>query len=308
MPQPPVLRPGRQTALVLTCAGWLTGLLSGCIVIPPPVASHFNRGVEFQDQGKNSDAIEEYQLALRERPDDTFAKYNLAVVFQDMAQDAEAEKLYGEILAVTEDTHSRINRAAIYHARGEKDRALEELRTAAEKNPYNPNPLSVLGDYLEQENKLKEAEDHYQQAVAIDGKHAASWHRLGRVQVKRGEARPGLLSLARAVELDPEDPAYLVSLAEAHEREHRVLEAINLYEQASVLDPDRVDLYVKLGDLYSQKEMFSEAVNRYWSALSIKGDDPHVHRRLRDIFELLARQESVTLKELEKQSSFAQNP
>lgn len=286
----------------------LAMLFGGCANVPASVESHFNKGVEHYDRKNFAAAIEEYKLALRKNPEDTFAMYNLAVVYQDLGKTDQAEKLYLDVLKITEDTFSRINLAGIYYNKGNQDEAYRQLATAADKNPDSAHPLSVLGEFKEREQKLAEAEQIYLKALSIDDKHAITHYRLGRLHLKREKFAQGIEHLKQASDLELENPIYLETLGAEYERSGDYLEAVNFYERVSVLEPDRLDIYVKLGDLYKKKTMFREALSRYWSALALKNDDPYVHRSVLEIYKALSEQEIEQLKTLEGQSSFARNP
>ena len=299
----PSFFPVRFISLILVGLAW-----TGCVNYPAPTESHFNRGVELYDQGKLAEAIDEYKLALRKNPGDPFALYNLAVVYQDQGKHEEAIALYRKILANTEDTNSRINLAAIYYDRGDHDLAFKELALAAEKNRDSAEPLSVWGEYLEREEKLKEAEIKYVKALAIDDQHALTHHRLGRLYCKQEKSGACLEKLATAVELMPKTPAYLEALAAQNDKQGNFNEAINLLERVSVLQPDRADVYVWLGNLYKSENRYQYALRRYWSALAIKDDNPNVHRSLAEIYGWLSELELQKLEKLEDQSSLAKNP
>lgn len=283
-------------------------LFYGCANVPAPIKSHFNKGVEHYDSREYAKAIEEYKLALRKNPDNTFAMYNLAVVYQDQGKTDQAENLYNDILKITEDTFSRINLAGIQYNKGNPDEAFKQLKTAADKNPDSAHPLSVLGEFKERDGKLAEAEKIYLKALSIDDRHALTHHRLGRLHLKREKFAKGVDHLKQSIDLEAENPAYLEALGAEYERSGAYLEAVSYFEKVSVLQPDRLEIYIKLGDLYKKKKMFKEALSRYWSALSLKDDDPYVHRSILDIYKILSDQEIEQLKTLEGQSSFARNP
>ena len=287
----------------------LAGLAwAGCINYPAPTESHFNRGVELYDQGKQAEAIDEYKLALRENPNDPFAMYNLAVVYQDQGKYTEAITLYRKILAETEDTNSRINLAAIYYERGDRDLAFKELETAAKKNRDSAEPLSVQGEYLEREGFLDEAEKKYISALAIDDRHALTYFRLGRLYCKQEKSGPCMEKLEKAVELEPKIPAYLEALATQNEKRGNLLEAINLLERVSVLQPDRAEIYIRLGNLYKSEKLYKNAIRRYWSAIAINDDNPNVHRSLAEIYGWLSELELQEQEKLEDQNSLAKKP
>lgn len=286
----------------------IAALFFGCANVPAPIESSYNKGVEHYDNREYAKAIEEYKLALRKNPTDTFAMYNLAIVYQDQGKTDQAENLYSDILKNTEDTFSRINLAGIYYNKGNHDEAFRQLETAATKNPDSAHPLSVMGEFKEQEGNLAEAEQIYLKALNIDDKHAITHHRLGRLHLKREKFATGIEHLKQAIALEAENLAYLETLGAEYERSGDYLEAVNYFERISVLEPDRLEIYVKLGDLYKKKKMFREALSRYWSALTLKNDDPYVHRSVLEIYKILSEQEIEQLKTLEGQSSFARNP
>ncbi len=292
--------------MIFFMAGTL--FIQACVNRPLPVESHFNRGVELYDEGRYADAIDEYKLALRKDPADTFSKYNLAVVYQDQGKLEPAVRLYSEILEQIEDTNSRINLAAIHHARGDNDEAYRQLKTAAQNNADNPNPLSVLGHYLEEEGQTEEARKLYQKALEMDDKHGLSHFRLGRLYCGLENGDRCEDHLKQAVELSPKEPVWLEALANHHVKSGDRLEAIHHLEQVSVLEPQRKDIFVRLGDLYKQERYYKEAIDRYWSANAIDSNDSHVHRNLLEIFQTLSLMEEARLETLEQESSVAKTP
>lgn len=287
----------------------LTGLGgTGCVNHPAPVESYYNRGVALYDQGKYTEAIDAYKLALRKNPKDLFAKYNLAVVYQDRGKLDRAVDLYKEILNDAEDTNSRINIAAVYYGRGQRDLAFGQLKTAAQNNGDSPEPLSALGEYLERKEDLDQAEKLYGQALAIDDQHALTYYRLGRLSCHRGKKAPCMENLGKAVELSPKTPSYLEALATRREKEGDNLEAINLLERVSILEPDRAEIFILLGNLYKSEKLYKNAIKSYWSAVAIKDADPGVHGSLAEIYGWLREFEMQELKAREERNSLAKTP
>ncbi len=282
------------------------GMLAGCVG-PSPVESHFNRGVALYDEGKLADSIDEYKLALRQDPNDTFAKYNLAVAYQDQKKFDGALGLYQEVLQQTEDTNSRINMAAIHYTQGSKETAFETLRLAMDANPDNPNPSSILGEYMERMDKLAEARGYYEKALAIDPQHAVSHFRLGRLYIKQSRPHLGETHILKAIEIDKEVPIFYETLAEDYMRTGKTSQAIDMLERVSVLQPDRQEVFAKLGDLYAQDQHFEHAVNRYWTAIAIKDNDPQVHVNLKKIFKHLEMRETEALKSFRERGTVASN-
>lgn len=288
--------------------GALLVFLAGCFTVPPPIESHFNRGVEAYDQGKLADAIHHYKLELAQNPDHPFARYNLAVAYQDQENYDLAIEHYTYLLKTRNDTHSRINLASIYHTQGKEDLALQQLQAAAQSNPDDPNAHSVWGHYMEEKGDHQNAHEHYLKALAIDNEHAISHYRLGRVQRKLGMKSKAVESLQKSIELDPEQSEPLLELADHYVSEDQTLSAIDMLERVAVLEPDRADIFIRLGKLYTEARYFKQATNHYWSASAIEPDNAQIHRELKSLFETLIKEEKEMLDHLDQQRAVAQSP
>ncbi len=280
-------------------------LFSACVVIPAPIESHFNRGVDYYDQGEYSKAIEQYKLALISHPEDHFASYNLAVAYQDQGKTLKAEELYKKVLATREDAASRINLAAIYMEQGKTEEALSQLRIAVEADNDNPNPASVLGEYLERLGKTAESEKFYKKALNIDEKHEPTHYRLGKFFIKQNAFDKAQIHLKRAAELNPKEPTYLEELAKEEKRRENAMEAIALYERISLLQPDRPEIWVQLGDLYKQNGYFNKAAIRFWTALDLDQNNPAIHRALLEIYQKLSKREKESIQAIETKNTIA---
>ncbi len=278
---------------------------SACVVIPAPIESNYNRGVDYYDQGEYGRAIEQYKLALISHPEDHFASYNLAVAYQDQGKTLKAEELYKKILATREDASSRINLASIYMEQGKTDEALSQLRVAVEADKDNPNPASVLGEYLERLGKTNESEKFYKKALDIDEKHGPTHYRLGKLFIKQNAFDKAKVHLKKATELDPKKPTYLEELAKEEMRRENPMEAIALYERISLLQPDRAEIWVQLGNLYKQNGYFNEAAIRFWTALDLDRNNPAIHRSLLEVYKKLSKREKESIQAIETKNTIA---
>ncbi len=114
--------------------------LFGCANVPAPIDSHFNKGVEHYDNQELAKAIEEYQLALRKNPNDTFSMYNPAVVYQDQGKTDQAENLsrYWSDLALKNDD-PYVHRSVLDIYKILADQEIEELKTLEGQSSFARN-------------------------------------------------------------------------------------------------------------------------------------------------------------------------
>lgn len=145
---------------------------------------HFGLGVVYRTEEFFDQSVEEFAKTLLLNPGHLQAKYQVAemLTFQ-MQQDYEtAELLYEEILEVVPEEKAALNGlASVYLSTGRTDQAIETWERLREELPDQPGLTKNLGEaYFAKANALLDAGDSEQ---------ARDW-------------------LAKAREMNPEDPAY----------------------------------------------------------------------------------------------------
>jgi len=149
-------------------------LLAGCSSYSP-LDSHYNRGVEFYDDGRLPDAIREYRLAIEDDPSNVRARYNLAVCFHDQGKKADAATEYEEVLKRDPgNARALVSLASIKADDGKDADALALLEKAAQADRHSAFPQSSLGAYYERKGNADRAMEAYKASVAIEPGHATA--------------------------------------------------------------------------------------------------------------------------------------
>ena len=87
--------------------------------------------------------------------------------------------------------------------------------------------------------------------------------------LKQGKTDEAILSLLKAVELDPKNPDARLNLAYAYDRQVRIDEAIVHYEKAVELNPRNSIARNNLGVLYDKTGRNDEAIREFEKAMEI---------------------------------------
>lgn len=169
--------------------------------------------------------------------------------------------------------------------------------------PDNAQIRINLAAAYEEQRRISDAIDQYQQAIRIDPDYALAHSNLGSALIKAGrtqeaithirralEIKPGfaqghnnlavaLLSLGRideakhhcleSIRLKPGYPRPLFNLANVHAARGRISDAIQLYRQAVEIDARYVEAYRSLGRLLLSEGSPDEAVDCYLKVLEI---------------------------------------
>lgn len=176
-----------------------------------------DKGNQFRDNRRFSEAETSYQSVLKIKPRDARGAYGLGNVYTDQQRWEDAELAY---------------------------------RDAVLWNPSNVDALVALSVVLVQPRtgasnakRLVDAEAFARKAVQLEPKNPVAWDRLGVALQARGSTSTEIEhSYRRAVELDPQFAVAYAHLARKLKKSFRENEATPLYDQAIALAKDPATL------------------------------------------------------------------
>jgi tetratricopeptide (TPR) repeat protein len=136
----------------------------------------------------------------------------------------------------------------------------------------------MLEPYLElhKQGRLDEAEAGYRQALVANPDDAEAHHLLAIVRRQRGDLGEALLHAGRAVELGPDRPNYLMTLAGLEFHGRRFDDAAVHFQTALGYDPNRADAYSALGHIALLRGDLAQAEQRFLTAMRIGDERPEV--------------------------------
>jgi tetratricopeptide (TPR) repeat protein len=137
--------------------------------------------------------------------------------------------------------------------------------------------LFEKGRQAENAGHLDEARRAYELALDQDcGRH--DWlYRLGCVLLKLDLPGDAELALRRAVELQPDTPAYLTNLGVCCDRQGRRDEAVLWYRRSTQKGSGSAVAYHNLGAIYAEAGRAQEAIRAFESAIAIEPDAEGYH-------------------------------
>lgn len=98
---------------------------------------------------------------------------------------------------------------------GQVDAAREQAQTLLEANPGDAPLFALLGDILFRQSKFSDAEQAYRSAVEADGNYAQGHWGLGRIELLASRRTVAREHIARAFQLDPNDPEIMLAFADS---------------------------------------------------------------------------------------------
>jgi tetratricopeptide (TPR) repeat protein len=175
-----------------------------------------NLGTVLRRTGRVQEAIEQYEQALRIRPDYAEAHNNLAVALANQ---------------------------------GRVQGAIEHYEQALRIRPEYAAAHNNLGGAFANQGKFREAIEQYEQALRIRPDYAEAHANLGNALQRVGRVQDAIGHYERAVQIAPGSAEFQYVLGSALEQAGRRPEAIAHYEQAVLINPDYVEAQNKLAEL-----------------------------------------------------------
>jgi tetratricopeptide (TPR) repeat protein len=199
-------------------------------------------------------AISELKTILAAEPGSAEAHLLLGLAYRiegkpDMLGEAVAE--LRQALALNPDLAlARLSLARIYLDMARAGRARDELTTALERTPNQPQLLAVLGEAERQLGNTARAIELTKQALAIDPSAAQARYYLGLALTDAGQHAAAIKELQQVVQSGVNGAEANLGLGSAYLAAGRSKEAVGALREAVRLDPARPEARVWLARAY----------------------------------------------------------
>jgi len=164
----------------------------------------YSEGTDLFQQGKNLEALKDFQAATQADPNFALAYAKLGQTFANLGHDAEAEQASRKAVELSEHLPAREKYLiAASDARIERDysKAIQYYENLAASSPDDPEIQFVLGNLDEDTGTFDKAREHYSKALAADPNDVNAILATGRVEIKSDNPRSALDHFNRALAL-----------------------------------------------------------------------------------------------------------
>jgi tetratricopeptide (TPR) repeat protein len=154
---------------------------------------------------------------------------------------------------------ARFYLAHLYLDLGRPARAKEELTSALEKSPGNPQFLASLAEAERQLNNPQKAVDLTRRALQADGSLLEARYYLGLALIDLGRTADAIKELEQVVAANAGRPEAFLALGTVYTQSGRFDDAIKVLTEGTKLDPSRADLHIQLSRAYRLKGLLDRA-------------------------------------------------
>lgn len=291
-----MITPGRQICLRAFQPGALfSGLCTFALLLTAGVAIANADLVERESDQREGQLSEDGG-----RMAEAMAHYLSGKLQEDTAGPERAFNSYRKVLDLDPGFHELAIRVANDHLRhGETAEALAVLKDAMKANPENAAlPLAAASVYARQLRKPDLAERYAQEALDLAPETFAPYEALWEIYNDQGNPSKARSILAKAAQVETEDAAFWLELAEFHARAllqenppdpGNVARVTELYDKALQLSPDNAAAWNRVGDFYQVLGQPTNALPLFERAYEIDPDLPRLRDRLAATYAELGR-------------------
>jgi len=252
--------------------------------------AHNNLGIALGRAGNRDEAIDEWEQALRIRPDYAEAHNNLGLALSDAGKLNESIGHYEQALALKPDlVEANYNLGVALLQTGKAQDAISHLEQVLRTKPDYADAHNNLGIALSQTGKPAEAIEHYEQALRIRPDYAEAHNNLGFALSQIGKNQEAIGQYEESLRINPDYAEAHNNLGLALSQVGNFTNAIEHYEQALRIKPDYAEAHNNLGLALSQTGKPTEAIEHYKEALRLRPDSAEIHCNLGAVLEKVGR-------------------
>jgi tetratricopeptide (TPR) repeat protein len=152
----------------------------------------FDGGLKLAQEGKYTEAIEEFKKALEKDPEQPNIMGNMADAYSKMDKNTEALEIYQKAIAIKgDDAALWTNMGVILSKLGKNTESQEAFSKAASLNPAaSAQNFYNIGATLVNNGKTAEAAESFKKAIAADANFAEAYYQLGMCLSGKVETMP----------------------------------------------------------------------------------------------------------------------
>ena len=161
----------------------------------------YNDGLELSRQGKDTEALKQFQSAVQQDPEFALAYSKMGQTYASLGYDSEAEQAARKAEDLSANLPARERYLIIAsHAQvvNDNQKAIQYYSDMAKVSPGDTDIQFALGSLYESTSAYDQAREHFSNVLKRDPQNIDALLELARVDIKRGDASKALESINRA--------------------------------------------------------------------------------------------------------------
>ena len=258
---------------------------------------HFSKGRMLDDQGQPAQAVEEYQKALEQDPNNSLIYSEMAASYLRNNRLREAvETAQKSIKADPDNVEAHKLLTTVYlqiigRANAQQPPSVDTINAAIHEfeeivriDPTERQSLLMLGRLYQIKGDHDKAETIYKQFMGVEPGSEEGITALAKLHMDAGNDKEAIQLLEGFVKQHPDSDGALQTLGEAYSSIQEYAKSEDAYNRASELNPDDVELKKSEAQAAFLADDIDNSAKIYEALLKIEPEDGLAHLRLGQIY------------------------
>ncbi|MDR1893095.1 MAG: tetratricopeptide repeat protein [Spirochaetales bacterium] len=241
---------------------------------------HLNRGKDLYAEGKDDEAIAEFDraIAINRKLSEAFL-YRGNTYYYLKGDPDRAIADYNRALRINPNyAAAYMNRGNAYDDKGDPDRAIADYNRALRINPDYAVAYYNRGVAYSDKGDLDRAIADYTQALRINPNFAFAYNNRGSAYSDKGDLDRAIADYNQALRIDPNFALAYNNRGKAYNRQGDTERAAADFSQALRINPNYVDAWYNRGFLYlAEGYLYDQAIDDFTQALRINPNHDAAH-------------------------------
>jgi tetratricopeptide (TPR) repeat protein len=173
-------------------------------------SAHESRGYAYDHKGQYDEAIADYDVAIRLKPDDAWAYSNRGNAYNKKGEHDRAIADFDTAIRLKpDDAGLYTNRGNAFSVKGQQDRAITDYDAAIRLKPDFASAYLGRGNAYNQKGEYDQAISDYDSAIRLEPDLVSAYTGRGSARFDKGEYDQAIADYNAAVRLAPRDPLLL---------------------------------------------------------------------------------------------------
>ena len=240
-----------------------------------------NLGIIFLHEGRMPEAMQQFEQAVRIRPDSADALGNLGNVLISLGRPREAMPYLQKAFQSTSDYgEAKLRFGAALLEMNRVDEAIDDIKEGTRLKPNRAAAHSLLASAWRRSGQLAAAKAEFQEAIRLEPESAPLYRELAETLEDLGETDHAISQLEIALRMDPQYADAHKAVAELYAAKGRPADAAVHYEEVLRLKPDQPVIHNDLAVVLMGLKKPQEAEGHLLEAIRLKPDYADAHYNL----------------------------
>jgi len=253
----------------------LNTLAPAAELAPPSTEALMEYGRTLAAAGKDEEAVQEFQAALKANSSVSGVQLELGMALQRLGRQQEAIPWFEEaVKREPRNSTALTNLGLALTLTGKGKEAIDYFKRALAEDAKNPVVYKDLGVCHIQLSAFDEAIDDFKKALALNSNDSQAHYDLGLAYKFKDRPEEAIAELSKAGEMDPklQDPPYTLGIL--YMQLGRLDEAVAELKKAVALRPENGDAWAILGSTLKHDSRLPEAADALRKAIPLLPGQP----------------------------------